>query len=523
MKSNQKTDPNPIYDCIYDCIVVGAGASGLFYAACDSVMTSGSSAAGSDGTAVGDDAAVCDGAAWCDGAAGCDGAAVGDDVAVCDGAADRFSAGLGPVPPEFSVRKLILEKTSRPGQKLLMSGNGMCNVTHSGSIKTFINKYGDHGKLIRTALYKHNNLELMSMLENLGVPLTEREDGKIFPASMKAADVRDALISAASSGGWRISCETEVTGITPDPDNGLIRITLRSRDVSLHSTSCNTGTCSSAPSRSDKSGSEPNSAASSGSEHCSDKLPENDIYTRKLVIATGGSSYPATGSDGSFLRVLDRDLGLSIVEPRPALAPVYVQDFKYENLAGISFDDVRIACRKHETRGPLLITHKGFSGPAALHISQYVKPGDELTIGFMADTSAAALAQDLKEKQAGNSTGTANYLAAETQLPKAFVSMVLMELGLDGLSGKKISSLTGAEIEMVAHAITEHAYSVSGTGGWNDAMVTAGGVSLSDIDLKTIQRISGHANISTTLSIYTHSHEEEVQAAGEKLGRLLGA
>ena len=141
---------------IYDVIVIGAGAAGLFYAA-------GSSLSGRAG------------------------------------------------------RRLILEKTAHPGQKLLMSGNGMCNITHGGSIKAFVDKYADNGRLIRGCLYKHNNLELIALMERLGVHLTEREDGKIFPGSMKAKDVLDALLCAAENSGWQIRCNTEVTAIRPAP------------------------------------------------------------------------------------------------------------------------------------------------------------------------------------------------------------------------------------------------------------------------------------------------------------------
>lgn len=148
----------------YDCIVIGAGSFGLFYCASENLKC---------------------------GASG---------------------------------RKIILEKTPRPGQKLLMSGNGMCNFTHGGSIKDFIAHYGNNGHLIRNCLYKHNNLEFREMMEMIGVPSTERQDSKIFPASMKASDVLDALLSTVEKGGWELKCNASVSGIRTSASSEIIAV-----------------------------------------------------------------------------------------------------------------------------------------------------------------------------------------------------------------------------------------------------------------------------------------------------------
>lgn len=383
----EKESQRPV---IYDCIVVGGGAAGLFYAAGDATETT------------------------------------------------------------SCQPKLLLEKTARPGQKLLMSGNGQCNLTHGGSIKDFVSKYGDQGKRIRSCLYRHNNLELMSMMESMGVPLTEREDGKIFPASMKAWEVLDALLATAKSGGWDLRCNAEVTAIHA-PANSNAPADL---DAPIEVVLAN-----------------------------GDRL-----HTRKLVLATGGASYPATGSDGTFYEILRRDLGLAINTIRPALTPVYVQDYHYQDLSGISFPDVTITCGGHTCRGALLLTHKCFSGPAILHISQYVKAGDPMVINYLPSFSKDQLRQKLKEDQSGNKLSVANYLSAEFGLPKAFVEKVIPT------SQEAFRTLRSVDRDLIAEHLSEHAYSVSGTGGFKAAMVTAGGVALEQIDLKTMS-LKDHANI----------------------------
>ena len=389
---------------VYKCIVVGAGASGLFYTA-------------------------------------------GDDLQR-QGKAQQINPQLNNTAinkTHSEGDKLILEKTARPGQKLLMSGNGQCNLTHDGSIKDFVGKYGEKGKRIRGCLFKHSNMELTSWMESIGVPLTTRDDGKVFPKSMKARDVLDALLTRIKENGWTLRCNAEVTSISIVPaehasehdDSEQAQVVLRLSD----------GTA---------------------------------VATSKLVIATGGASYPATGSDGTFFDILNRDLGLQITELKPALAPVYVQDFSYSALAGISFDNVEVRCNGHVTKGPMLITHKGFSGPAILHSSQYAKAGDLLKINYLPAQTADEIYQKMKTDQPGNKTGLANYISSAFSLPKAFANELLAD------PQRKLNTMSHKELEHTARQITESTYSISGTGGWKDAMVTAGGVSLDQIDLKTM-------------------------------------
>ena len=350
-----------------------------------------------------------------------------DTIVIGAGAAGLFYAAADESPG----RKLILEKTSRPGQKLLFAGGGMCNLTHGGSIKDFTDKYGDHGGRIRGCLYKNNNIAMQKWFESHGLPLTEREDGKVFPASLKGRDVLDLLLARADRNGYALRCDTEVTGITP-----VDSITVTCADLSY--------------------------------------------AARKLIIACGGASYPGTGSDGSFLKVLERDLGLKTVPLHPALAPVYVQDYPYNFLSGVSFPDVIVTSGKHRTRGALLFTHKGFSGPAILHISQYVKAGDILRINYLPDRKIPEVYQQIRDDMPGNQKGIANYVANTFGLPKAFAETLFPD------PTRKLSSVGHKELENVTHLMMDHAHFVSGTGGWNDAMVTTGGVDLSEMDLKTM-------------------------------------
>ena len=256
-------------------------------------------------------------------------------------------------------RGIVLEGSSCIGSKLLMSGGGHCNITHGGSIKDFVYAYGDAGQSLRRCLYRHSNLELAGWLIEHGIELADENGdpvdasygsngidsaGRIFPASMKSRDVLDVLRKEALLNGWQIEKDAKVSGLRKD---GLWEITL---------------------------------------------INGCELWTEKVVIASGGITYPETGSDGSMLEILE-DVGLEINEPRPALAPVFVDNYPYSELSGISIPDVTVIAfssdaantckgKAAKMKGDLLFTHEGLSGPVILNISRYVEPGELLRICY---------------------------------------------------------------------------------------------------------------------------------------------
>lgn len=332
---------------------------------------------------------------------------------------------------------IVLERTKRLGTKLLMAGSGQCNVTHGGSIKDFFEHYGSHGKKIRSVLQRHNNIELCKYLETLGIPLTEREDGKVFPKSMDAHDVLHGLLKKACA----IDLEKEVLSIKNGEDGFSILTDL-------------------------------------GEYNC-----EN------LVVATGGSSYPTTGSDGKMFSILQRDLGIGIVPPTPALTPVFIENYPFEELSGISFKDAGLSIydddkKIHKATGDLLLTFKNFSGPVIINNSRYIKNGMTIEINFLGNMDYQGLLAKLKDDFPGNKKTVAGYIAEDLGLPKRFAKLISESLELDG---KKLSQLGGKEMKDIANAVAAHRFTVSGLAGFKEAMVTAGGVALDEVDLKTME------------------------------------
>lgn len=253
------------------------------------------------------------------------------------------------------AKGVIIEASPNPGSKILMSGGGHCNITHAGSIKDFLPAYGDAGRFLRKCLYRHNNLELMSWLESGNVPTVCDENGRVFPASMKAKDVLDFLVEKSGANGWEMKLNTEVGDLS-------------------------------------------------------------EIDAENIVIASGGITYPETGSDGSMFKLLMKE-GFEIAEPVSALAAIKIKDYPYEELAGISLSDVTVsvytesrgsvpettgfACSRTipaertagfaknrckgkaaKMTGDILFTHDGFSGPVVLNISKYAAEGGRMCIQY---------------------------------------------------------------------------------------------------------------------------------------------
>ena len=362
-------------------------------------------------------------------------------IVVGAGAAGLFFGAAAPVSAGGDI--LILEKTDKIGTKLLMAGSGHCNLTHAGSIKEFLLCYGQNGSRIRTCLYRHNNLEYVRFMESLGVPCSEREDGKIFPVSMDSRDVKKALLEAAAANSVTIMKNSPVTAVKALSDG--FEVTVGGNQ--------STYTCT------------------------------------NLVIATGGASYPTTGSDGTFLQVLKNDLGVEITELHPALSPMYVHNYPFEELSGISFKNAGLKIfnknsKSLESAGDLLLTHRSFSGPLILNNSRYINTGSRVEINFVFPYTVSSVLSSIKEVFRGNNKTVSSFFAEKYSLPKRFVAAVLEP---PGLNERKLSSLTGGEMEAAARAFAAADYSVSGVGSFREAMATSGGVCLDSVNLSAME------------------------------------
>lgn len=368
-----------------------------------------------------------------------------DTIVIGAGAAGLFYGALS----EHGSDSLIIDHSERPGLKLLLSGSGQCNITHDGSIKDFIPRYGQNGRYIRSALYGANNLSLTEFLNKNGIKTITREDGKIFPESLKASEILNMLIKKSEANGFPLLLKENITDIV------------------------------------------------SGSDGTYTVSTENSSFkTQKLVIAAGGMSYPKTGSDGSLYPLIEK-LGIQMTPARPALVPIYTHSYSYKSLSGISFKAVSVRLLENNREvsaatGDILLTHRAFSGPAILDISRYANQGYELEINYIYPITSQKAADMIKAGFQGNSRELHTYISRTFKVPDAFAVKLIEDAGI--CPYMKTSCTEGDEIAKIAEALTCHRYAVSGTGSFGEAMVTAGGVSLDEVNLRNMES-KKHSNL----------------------------
>ena len=362
-------------------------------------------------------------------------------------------------PGKSLTGTLILEKTSKLGTKLLMSGKGQCNITHGGPVRDFVVHYGDKGKSIRKLLQRHSNVKLCRFMESIGVPLTEREDGKIFPSSLDSRDVLSSLMKYITKGGVEIRKNISITGIKYDEGKNIFYLKILA-------------------------------SAAETFEGTFEETLEETLACTNLIIATGGCSYPSTGSDGSMFKLLKRDLRLDIVTPKPALTPVYAENYRFGDLSGVSFKDISMNVSSESLNrtfcGDLLFTHKNLSGPLILNNSRYISPGARLTFNFLAPVSGPEAIARFKRDFPGNGKSPQGYMSDDLGLPRRFAQLIAAELNI---GENKVSQLSGSQIKALAAALTAAPITVSGLAGFKEAMVTKGGISLEELDLSNMKSL----------------------------------
>lgn len=358
---------------------------------------------------------------------------------------------------------LILEGTSRIGTKLLMSGHGHCNITHAGNIKDFPSCYGDSGRLIRKILYKYSNADLVSFLNSRGIKTVTQADGRVFPESMRAQDVRDAFLSASEQNGFKVITNRKVFEIRPYDKEPL-------NDKKIESDTRNFILVA--------------------------ETPDGQRFyyeAQHLVIATGGKSYPKSGSDGSMFDVVNEGLGLEHTELKPSLAPLDIKGYPYGELSGISFDKVEVSIYPNAGRrlvllnGSLLLAHDNFTGPAILNSSKYAEPGCWLQINYVGMSRDEVLARlisatgtELKsshgrrdEVSTAQSGELGNIIAREFALPRRFA--------------KEVAKRSACSAKKAAVLLTEDRFEIESRGDFSKAIVTAGGLRLDQFDCKSMQ------------------------------------
>lgn len=366
-------------------------------------------------------------------------------IVIGGGAAGLLAAGRAA---ECGAKVVILEKMSNPGRKLMITGNGRCNITNTASLSEFLKHIGPDSRFVRFAFSKFFSKDIVFLLEKLGVP-TIVEDGEfVFTRSGKAADVVNALVEWNKGLGVEIICNTCVHEIIKN-DNIIEYI-----------------------------------ATNDGKKY----------YAKSVIVACGGASYPATGSSGDGYKWF-KSLGHKITPIRPALVPLETKGDIAQRLQGLTLPGAKIVVwvdgkKKTEQKGGMLFTHFGITGPLIHSLSRQIiddiQKNRKVLFAFdllneipEAETDAYLLKiiNDHGKKMFDN--------ILSLILPPKLIPLCLETTKISSL--KKGSQITANERKQLRLWLKEFKLEILGSRSFAEAMITSGGVCLNEIDSKTLQ------------------------------------
>jgi len=399
------------------------------------------------------------------------------DVIVIGGGAAGLMAGITAARQGASV--VVLERMKEPGKKMMITGKGRCNITNACPMEEFIPNLPGNGKFLFSALQQFTNDDLLRFFQEQGLETVTERGGRVFPATGKAKDVIAVLRSALQKAGGRLVTGAQATGFTVKPG----QVTgIRYRTVE------NDGRRDGQDFRSQTKGKM--------------KLgPEHTLDAGAVIVCTGGASYPGTGSDGNFVPVLEM-LGLSIEPLLPALVPLQPEEGFTEELEGLQLKNVEasvLADGKVMAKefGELQFIRGGIAGPICLTMSRkvarlqhYNQPELELSIDLKPALSDEKLeARLIRDFQEFSKLRLAEVV--RKLLPQPLVEPVLDTAFLDGK--KQVSQVSKEERLALVQAVKHFTIPLVGTRPLAEAIVTAGGVALKEIDPKTMKakRIAG--------------------------------
>jgi predicted Rossmann fold flavoprotein len=346
---------------------------------------------------------------------------------------------------ECGRRTLILEKNKRPGVKILMSGGTRCNLTQNTDNRGIITAYGTQGKFLHSALASLSVADSIALFENEGCPTFVEETGKIFPASNRATDVLAALLRRLQRTSATLALNEPVLSWQRDEQG--FRLT----------------------------------------------TPTRELLVPKVILTTGGKSFPGCGTTGDGYR-LATEFGHRLIAPRPALVPITSQQPWVKALSGLTLPDVTLRVMEQRTelaarRSSLLFAHFGLTGPAALDVSRAVtghaKPSTLVaTVDLLPDDKEAALLNELQQQAASNGKQQLYTLLAKL-VPNRIAEVILALTNIP--ADRKLAEWGKAERQAVLEHLKRLPIPLSGALGFEKAEVTAGGIPLDEVDSRTMQ------------------------------------
>lgn len=361
------------------------------------------------------------------------------------GLAASYAAG------RYGCETVLIEKNEKPGKKIYITGKGRCNVTNACDFDIFVKNILRGDKFMYSSLRQFGPAEMMDLLENFGCRLKIERGNRVFPVSDHASDVTKAMMAAAETAGVRLVLDTEVLSAVKRDSDFILTVRCRGR--------------------------------------------EKVIRADKVVVCTGGISYPSTGSTGDGY-VFAHEMGHSITECVPSLCQIFTEE-DVSALAGVSLKNIRLsAFAEGKTKayysdlGELLFTHRGLSGPLVLtaeaNKAEELYKGEKFRLvidlkpGMSEEELSARILRDF-----GSSMNSDAVNALSGLLINGIRQEVLKRAGVP--LDKKVHDITKAQRTEIIHIIKNFVFVSSGTGGFEEAVVTKGGICLKEINPKTME------------------------------------
>lgn len=354
-------------------------------------------------------------------------------------------AALGAA--EAGHRVTILEQNEKLGKKIYITGKGRCNLTNACDTEEIFAHVPRNAKFLYSAIYTYDNFRVMEFFEANGMPVKTERGNRVFPVSDHSSDVISTLQKALEKAGVEVLLHTKVTEIL-SKDGKIVGVRLKN-----------------------------------GKKRTADAI----------ILATGGKSYSSTGSTGDGF-VFAEQLGHKIEEPVPSLVPMTVLEDYCMQMQGLSLRNVQATIREggkvfFEEFGEMLFTHFGVSGPLMLSASSVVndrlrKKNLSLTIDLKPALSEEQLdARILRDFEENKNRQFKN--SVKGLLPAKMIPVVISLSGID--PEKKINGITKQERKKLVECIKAFPLTLTGLRGFNEAIITRGGVSVKQVDPSTME------------------------------------
>ena len=390
-----------------------------------------------------------------------------DIIVVGGGAAGLMAAGKAA---ECGAKVLLLEKTDGCGKKILVSGKTRCNLTNSAELNNFIPMYGHNGRFLFSAFHNFFRPELLDFFNNHGLITKVERGGRIFPVSDDAHDVVRVFKKYLSENNVLVKLNTKVTGIIIK--NNIV---------------------------------------------CGVKTQEGDYFSKAVILATGGATWPSTGSTGDGYKI-SAALGHNIVKLKPALVPLIVHEQKLaQSMQGVSLRNVRTTAFQGEAVsidstltsdciygrgekkspkfpviesrfGEMLFTHFGLGGPIILLMSlSVVEALEKGPVSLLIDLKPALTREQLhKRLQRDMEQSSKRKISGiiKEYLPSKMIEPFIELTGID--KEKLAHQITAAERGKIVELLKSLRFNIKSPLALEKAIVTAGGVSLEEIDQRTM-------------------------------------